>query len=421
MTKPVTISTFSRVAIDSLTGGGGGGGATGPTGPVGPTGPTGAGVTGATGPLGPTGPTGPNGATGATGPLGPTGATGAGATGATGAAGVTGPTGPAFNATTTANFTQPAVGSNVVVSVSNTVGAVVGAAVLVAGGGGAYSLFAVGVGTITLTNLGSSGGVTNAAPTTVIPSGSGVTYDGPATQLLSGLDLAFTVTSGYQVTATVQSLGVGGAGGTLPILYNNLQFGATQAAPTISQATTANPTAENLNITAQATTAAAGTNGNINFNLPAPPAGGPTRFYRFLMAGDAVASFGAPASSASFGALWLFQSGFGFTESAGNFTLEINPGGQLFVNCAQNSGVWIGNNDDISDAHCPVAVMPAGTQLFSITAQFGSGNGVLSFRQANAIPTVAMPAGYGGLYVDPTTGNLMFWGTSGIARLVALA
>lgn len=80
-------------------------GATGPTGPAGangatgPTGPQGSqgiqGVTGATGPTGPQGAAGPQGATGPTGPQGAQGSPGVtGATGPTGPQGATGPTGP---------------------------------------------------------------------------------------------------------------------------------------------------------------------------------------------------------------------------------------------------------------------------------------------------------------------------------------
>src|SRR5207247_2184500 len=88
-------------------------------GPMGP-----AGAAGATGDPGPTGPTGDSGATGATGDTGPTGP--AGDTGATGQG--------AFTATT-ADFSQPAVGSDVSVSVESTAWMAVGETLFVQSGG----------------------------------------------------------------------------------------------------------------------------------------------------------------------------------------------------------------------------------------------------------------------------------------------
>src|SRR5215471_5781163 len=173
----------------------------------------------------------------------------------------------------TATFVQPAVGSAVVASVNSTLGAVVGSGAIVGGTAGAYVISAIGVGTLTLINLGSSGLVVNAAPTTVIPNGSSLVFDGPAIQFLTGLDLTYTVSSGYQVTATVTSIGQGGPDGTIQVFYNNLQFGPAEAAPTISVATTAAAVAEDLSIVGQPTTFVGGTNGSINLDLPAPPSG----------------------------------------------------------------------------------------------------------------------------------------------------
>ena len=170
------------------------GGPTGATGPSGAQGVTGAGATGATGATGPTGPTGvrgptgPKGPTGATGARGPTGARGAtgvkgptgasGPTGAKGATGSKGPTGAGGYSTTTANFTQPAVGSTVSVSVSATAWMFAGETVYVQGGG-YYTVSSVPTGTsVVLTNLGSPG---NAGSTTTVPSSATVTTGGTAT------------------------------------------------------------------------------------------------------------------------------------------------------------------------------------------------------------------------------------------------
>jgi len=167
-------------------------GATGPTGPTGaagpagPTGPSGAtGATGSTGPTGPTGSTGSTGATGSAGPTGPTGNTGpAGATGATGSTGDTGPTGAtgstgatgqATFTVTTADFTQPGVGSDVSVSVESAAWMAVGETLFVQSGG-YYTVTSITDATdVVLNNTGDTG---NAAPSTPIASGAAVSAGG---------------------------------------------------------------------------------------------------------------------------------------------------------------------------------------------------------------------------------------------------
>src|SRR5438445_228202 len=163
-------------------------GATGPTGPAGATGPTGpTGATGDTGAMGLTGAAGATGATGAAGSTGDTGATGdTGPTGPAGATGDTGPTGPtgdpgapgqgAFTATT-ADFSQPAVGSDVSVSVASTAWMAVGETLFVQSGG-YYTVSAITDGTtVVLNNTGDTG---NTAPAATILSGSAVSAGGVA-------------------------------------------------------------------------------------------------------------------------------------------------------------------------------------------------------------------------------------------------
>jgi hypothetical protein len=150
-------------------------GVTGVTGPTGPQGPQGIqGVTGATGPTGPQGPQGIQGVTGATGPTGPQGPQGIqGVTGVTGPQGATGPTGPqggqgspgvtgitgapGINAySTTAGFTQPAVGAAIAIQIPSGYWIQVGQRVFIASGG-AYQVASGSVPTFSLQNLGYSG------------------------------------------------------------------------------------------------------------------------------------------------------------------------------------------------------------------------------------------------------------------------
>jgi collagen triple helix repeat protein len=140
----------------------------GPVGSQGPTGPQ-----GSTGVQGPTGPTGGQGPTGPTGPQGATGPTGI--QGATGPQGPPGPAGTTVATTTAAGYSQPAVGSNVAVTMSSAAGISIGL-ILYIQGGGYYSTQSVAGNVVTLQNLGYTG---NAAPATVINSGANVGGTGP--------------------------------------------------------------------------------------------------------------------------------------------------------------------------------------------------------------------------------------------------
>ncbi len=141
-------------------GGGGGGGGTGPQGPQGPTGPQ--------GPSGPTGSQGPPGAQGAQGVGGPQ-----------GPLGPPGPAGTSVATQTAANFNQPAVGANVVVSLVQPIGIAQGLILYIAGTtqiGGYYRVVSMVGAQATIDNLGYAG---NAPPGTLIPAGSEVGATGP--------------------------------------------------------------------------------------------------------------------------------------------------------------------------------------------------------------------------------------------------
>ncbi len=135
---------------------------------------SGSGVTGATGPTGDTGPVGANGTNGAVGATGPAGDTGpAGAAGAQGPAGATGANGKDSYTTTTASYTQPAIGNNVSVSMANTSWMVTGQVVYVGGSGGYYIVNSVTNSTTAVLTYfgGGSTGIVGASGSGVSPSG----------------------------------------------------------------------------------------------------------------------------------------------------------------------------------------------------------------------------------------------------------
>lgn len=184
-------------------GSGGPRGLKGNTGATGPTGPTGAtsGSTGPTGPTGPTGATGPIGPTGATvgttGPTGPTGPTGAdglpgiGITGPTGPIGATGPTGAAGVGG------APAIipfSSGIPLTATTIVGGIAGIPSLVGFGSSAPSVTVLGA-TIDLTNA--AGTLTNFA------------FSMPRDGIITGISAFFSSTIelsliGSTVTLTAQ-------------------------------------------------------------------------------------------------------------------------------------------------------------------------------------------------------------------------
>ena len=135
-------------------------GATGPTGSVGPQGVTGPqggqGIQGVTGPTGSQGNQGSPGITGPTGSIGPQGVTGA--TGPAGSQGVTGVIGPGgINAYSESNgFTQPLVGTTVVIDVASGYWMQVGQYVFIPSGG-YYQVASGSTPTFALLNLGYSG------------------------------------------------------------------------------------------------------------------------------------------------------------------------------------------------------------------------------------------------------------------------
>jgi hypothetical protein len=98
-----------------------------------------------------------------------------GSTGPTGPGGPPGPAGTSVATTTAANYTQPASGANVAVTLTSAAGISTGL-VLYIQGGGYYTVISVAGSVATVQNLGYS---VNAAPATVINSGANVGGSGP--------------------------------------------------------------------------------------------------------------------------------------------------------------------------------------------------------------------------------------------------
>jgi hypothetical protein len=190
------------------------------------------GSTEAMGPTGPTGATGSTDATGVTGPQGLTGSTGAtganGSTGSTGAAGATGATGTAgrdaFTATT-ASYRQPAVGSDVTVSVACTAWMVVGQPIFIGGNGGSYTVASITNGTtvvVTYNGHGSAG--------TVGAAGSGVSPHGfQGSTGATGPQGPIGVTGAAGAAGPTGSTGATGATGSTGITGPQGPIGATGA------------------------------------------------------------------------------------------------------------------------------------------------------------------------------------------------
>jgi hypothetical protein len=143
------------------------------------------------------GPEGPQGVKGAKGDQGLQGNKGdAGSPGAAGAAGA------AARTTTQASFTQPAVGSTVVLSVVDS-SFFTGGQQLYVIGGGYYTVAAVSPGSVTARNLGIA--ATNAAPGAMISSGASVFVSGTAPVVASS-EVVATGTADAAITAAVAEI-----------------------------------------------------------------------------------------------------------------------------------------------------------------------------------------------------------------------
>lgn len=319
---------------------------------------------------------------------------------------------------TQASFVQPAVGATVNVFVQSSAGFVVGEGAIASNGAGGYAVSAVPDAThVTLRNVGSYAGVTNAAATTVIPINTILSPGFAAVALQTG-DLTYNVALGYQVTPVIQSLGLGGAGGNLPIFYSGLQVDAGQPAPFLGQAPTTNATGQNMVVSAQASTNANGTPGNVVMGLDAPTGSGQFPKWQVLQGTSIMGQIAVGQGTNTIVYLHLLNPASGLTPDASNFVLgEQNAVTQF--NAVQGT-VWTMFNGNLS--HNTRVETADGTQFFSpgVTPDFGGGSGVWGIGTANTAPTTNPGAGHFIVYVNPGNGHWEARGSGGTITTLAL-
>jgi len=386
---------------------------------------------------------------------GPPGVPGSGTPGTNGANGANG-----FNAytTTTANFTQPAVGSTVSAQVAQSGWAQVGQWVFVPGGG-YYTVSSVPDGThIVLTNPTPAIAV-NAAPTTVINSGAGVTPSGQSftpsgTGMLRSVagvlsvvadgsnTQVFTIVGGVPTWAAAPTSGVAATltyeGQTFQIAATGsgngtIQWPSTQATPTLTKAIRASDLATGeIFITGQSAFAAAGTNltgggitltagtgattngtpGGVHVVIPAKTGVGTNKFFDVSVAGSIVASIGGYNGGVAYGGLYL---GPGITPSAANYAMICDGSSTVQVNTPGAAGIGY---LAVNGGTFPLSWKSTGMQFMSSTYSLGGGSGVIGIANDTTDPTTN-PSGGGVLYVS--AGALKYRGSSGTVTTIAAA
>ena len=142
-------------------------------------------------------------------------------------------------------------------------------------------------------------------------------------------------------------------------------------------------------------------------------------------AGNTARIGGYIGSETAYMALYL-----GTTPSSTNAVIYTDAGNtQSWMNCPAVSGGVVGWSFGgsvvplkASRNTTEVGVGPGyNLSVGSLTGSYGGGvGGCIALLKATTSPTTAITNG-GVVYVDTATGNLMFIGTSGVARLVALA
>jgi hypothetical protein len=165
----------------------------------------------------------------------------------------------------------------------------------------------------------------------------------------------------------------------------------TQTTPTTDVATA------NFTITSQAPYASASTNktpGSIIINIPAPVSGGNEASFQVQRASAFVGGIGDRSSDQA-ACLWL---GNGVAPGNSNFVLRagsgqtiLSSGGTVYlrINDALGAGIYTAN----------------GVQLFSETATFGGGVGVLGIHNVTTVPA-SLLSGTSGLALYSNNGNV---------------
>jgi hypothetical protein len=230
-----------------------------------------------------------------------------------------------------------------------------------------------------------------------------------ATIATFGADLALS-TPTLQWVAAIS--GSGGAGGVVPLNVTTFQFGAGQANPTITQATTASVNAQTMTLRPQGSSAPAGNPGELLVDLQTAGVGGAIPLFRVHYNGAAMGAIGSTAPGS--GELWLGQN----IPGASNYALNTDNS-NLFIN---NVGTTASTTYILNGATADVGVVGFwnfGVQffLFGATA-FGSGAGVIGISNRTTAPTTN-PVGGGIQYAE--AGAAVWRGSSGTTTMYAPA
>lgn len=211
----------------------------------------------------------------------------------------------------------------------------------------------------------------------------------------------------------VQSIsGNAGGGGTVPLNITTLSYASGQVSPTITQASTAAASGQNLSIDPQASTNANGTPGSVVVNIPALTGTGNPGEFLVEQASTIVAALGPWQAVPSRSALYMQV-----TPGASNFAL-VSDGTSLSINAPGGGGVltFLSNNGGTGLGTWGTN----GLQVGSSTSSFGSGTGVIGLNNASVVPTTNPSAG-GILYSTNANGNaeLNWRDTAGVVTQLA--
>jgi len=200
-----------------------------------------------------------------------------------------------------------------------------------------------------------------------------------------------------------------------------ITLASTATVPGLTQASTSSSaTPQNITITPQASTATNGSTGDLILALATPQSGGSDGAFLITRGGTDIARIG-PYATPTFTSLY-----FGSNATSPGTTnyafLVDNAGTSTYVNGATTLYLSIAGS-------VGATMLTAGNAQLSLSANwnlgvgtnvFGSGHSVIGLANATTNPTGAISGG-GVIYVDHTTGNLMFIGSSGVARTIAAA
>jgi hypothetical protein len=281
---------------------------------------------------------------------------------------------------TTASFTQPLVGSSVVVSATTTASLVAGSNVLVAGGG-QYALQSVLDAThVLLQNLGDNGDGTQALPGAVIAPGA---------------------TLAMASSAVARTIGIpDGAGGALKLYVDTLRFDKTLAQPSIVQEPTSAATGQPLILGSQAGdgSQASFLPSPVTVVLPDPIGAQPFTSFDVLQGSNEDVLFRVSPATSATTTVWLLTldgGPFGIAPNNSNFLFEANSN---FLQFNSPTGGFIEfTHANGSFGSKPSSVGTQGFQAGAAGVDSGGCDAVVAIVNAGTLPSVA-----------PTTGRAMY-------------